>query len=181
MIITKAALGRVSEQYIRNRSMTAMNEAVGQVKRASRVGEITVFLSHKHDEAKELKDAIALLHSLGVSVYVDWMDEGMPSVTSGKTAERIKQKIQANKKFILLATDAAVASKWCNWELGYGDAHKYIKHIALLPIAENDGTWKGSEYLQIYPAIESDNTIGAGGYVVKHGTTRVSLAEWLRR
>ncbi len=140
MILTKAALNRVSEQFIRNRSIVAMNEAVGQVKRASRVGEIAVFLSHKHDEAKELKDAIALLHSLGVSVYVDWMDEGMPSVTSGQTAERIKQKIQANKKFILLATDAAIASKWCNWELGYGDAHKYVKDIALLPVAENDGT-----------------------------------------
>jgi hypothetical protein len=181
MILTKTALGRVSEQFIRNRTITAMNEAVGQVKRASRVGEITVFLSHKHDEAKELKDAIALLHSLGVSVYVDWMDDGMPSVTSGKTAERIKQKIQTNKKFILLATDAAVASKWCNWELGYGDAHKYLKDIALLPVAENDGTWKGSEYLQIYPAIEIENQAGGAAYIVKHGTTRVSLVEWLRR
>jgi predicted peroxiredoxin len=181
MILTKAGLSRVSEQFIRNRTIVAMNEAVGQVKRASRVGEITVLLSHKHDEAKELKDAIALLHSLGVSVYVDWMDEGMPSVTSGKTAERIKQKIQANKKFILLATDAAVASKWCNWELGYGDAHKYVKDIALLPVAENDGTWKGTEYLQIYPAIESDNQGGMVGYFVKHSATRVSLAEWLRR
>jgi hypothetical protein len=181
MILTKAALGRVTETYIRNRSITAMNEAVGQVKRASRTGEVTVFLSHKHDEAKELKDAIALLNSLGVSVYVDWMDEGMPSVTSGRTAERIKQKIQNNKKFILLATDAVIASKWCNWELGYGDAHKYSKDIALLPVAENDGTWKGSEYLQIYPAIESDNQVGTVGYVVKHGETRVSLVEWLRR
>ena len=181
MILTKTALGRVSEQYIRNKSFSAMNEAVGQVKRLSRADEITVFLSHKHDEMKELTDAIALLHSLGVSVYVDWMDEGMPSVTSEKTAERIKHKIQTNKKFVFLATDAAVASKWCNWELGYGDACKYSKDISLLPVAENDGTWKGTEYLRIYPSIESDNQLGSNGYVVKHGATRISLVDWLRR
>ena len=181
MILTKAALSNAGVQFLRNSSAAAFNEAIGQVKRASRVDEITVFLSHKHDEAKELKDTIALLHSLGVSVYVDWMDEAMPSTTSGKTAERIKQKIKANKKFILLATDAAIASKWCNWELGYGDAHKYSHNIALFPVAENDGTWKGNEYLQIYPFVEYDKLLYMPIYFVKHGTTRVSLADWLRR
>lgn len=176
MILTKAKLGFVGEQF-RALSYTAMNEALQQPKRASRTGEITIFLSHKHDELKELQNAIALLHFLGVSVYVDWMDGGMPSVTSGKTAERIKQKVKTNKKFILLATDAAIASKWCNWELGHGDAHKYSKDIALLPVAENDGTWKGNEYLQIYPAIERD----IQGYFVKHETTKISLVDWLRR
>ncbi len=180
MILTKADLGRVGAQFVAIKSSVAVNEAIGQVKRASRIGEITVFLSHKHEEGKELKDAIMLLHSLGVSVYVDWMDEDMPRVTSGATADRLKEKIRTNKKFILLATDAAVASKWCNWELGYGDAHKYIKHIALLPVAENDRTWKGNEYLHIYPAIEKDDYPGSNKYIVKHKGTQVPLVDWLR-
>lgn len=77
----------------------------------------------------------------------------MPKTTSGATAKRLKEKIQSCKKFILLATEQAIASTWCNWELGIGDVHKYINNIALLVIKENYGTWSGSEYLQIYPVI----------------------------
>lgn len=180
MLISKSNLGRVAEEYVRNRSAMALNEAVEQVMRASRTGEVTVFLSHKHDEAQELRNTIALLHSLGVSVYVDWLDEAISPVTSGKTAQRIKQKIRANKKFILLATQGAISSKWCNWELGFGDAHKYVSDIALLPVTENDGTWKGNEYLQIYPAIEMEDEYPVRRYYVKHGPTKTPLADWLR-
>lgn len=58
-------------------------------------------------------------------------------------------------KFILVATNGAIDSKWCNWELGYGDAQKFdLGKIALFPIAQNDNNWKGSEYMQIYPTIQ---------------------------
>ena len=97
---------------------------------------ITVFLSHKHDEVAVLEDVICMLKSLGVYVYVDWLDEGMPKDTCGDTARRIKQKIKECRKFILLATEGAIASKWCNWELGYGDAQKYLANIAIMPITE---------------------------------------------
>lgn len=34
-----------------------------------------------------------------------------------------------------MATNGAVESKWCNWELGYGDAQKFdTDNIALFPI-----------------------------------------------
>ena len=59
-------------------------------------------------------------------------------------------------KFILLATNSAVESKWCNWELGYGDAQKYREHIALFPMKPKDASdfeYRGSEYMQIYPYI----------------------------
>lgn len=181
MLITKSLLSQAGKNFVENRSSKAMDEALGQAKRASRFGEITVFLSHKHDEVKELHDAIALLNSLGVSVYVDWTDKGMPSVTSGDTAIRIKDKIKANKKFVLLATDGAIASKWCNWELGYGDAHKYVRDITILPIAENDGTWRGNEYLQIYSWIESTDKYVPGNYFVIEASNRMPLSEWLRR
>ena len=69
-----------------------------------------------------------------VKVYIDSKDPSMPKVTSAKTAENIKARIKQCDKFILLATNGAVESKWCNWELGYGDAHKFRSHIALFPL-----------------------------------------------
>jgi len=143
---------------------------------------ITVFLSHKHDEVIVLEDVICMLKSLGVFVYVDWLDEGMPKETCGDTACRIKQKIKECKKFILLATEGAIASKWCNWELGYGDAHKYLDNIAIMPITEKRReVFSGSEYLQIYPVIKSDYEYIVTGCYVEYEGKRISLVEWLKR
>lgn len=157
--ITRSQLRAVKDAYVQTKGLTALNEAVKEYKaRFSKTGEVTVFLSHKHEEGEDLKNGIALLKSLGVSVYVDWMEE-MPRSTSGDTANKLKKKIIENKKFVLLATEKAISSKWCNWELGLGDAAKYINHIALLPVKDDYGAWSGSEYLQIYPV--KKNTHGA--------------------
>jgi len=123
---------------------------------------------------------------------VDWLDDGMPKTTSGITAVRIKEKIKENDKFILLATEAAISSKWCNWELGLGDAAKYINNIAILPIKKDYTDFSGNEYLQIYPYIVNLDSSGfinnsyksAGAYVVfpkLNGDEKiVSLEEWLK-
>lgn len=157
--------------------------------------ETTVFLSHKHSDAKEVKDLRKLLENMGVILYIDWLDPDMPEKTRGETAIIIKQKIESNDKFILLATDNAVESKWCNWELGYGDSKKYLRDkIALFPVLESyDRTWKGSEYMQIYPVIEymdgsSLNTRGEAiekGYYVFYPTANgnrsyKSIIQWLK-
>ena len=93
----------------------------------------------------------------------------MPAYTCGKTADNIKKKIKQYDKFILVATDGAIASKWCNWELGYGDAQKYDNEkIALFPLKQDDHTnWKGSEYLELYPVIEYIN-----GYCRREGLVK---------
>ena len=117
----------------------------------------TVFLSHKHDELLELQDVIGFLQKeYYVQVYIDSKDPNMPATTSGETASRIKQIINQCDRFILLATEGAIESKWCNWELGYGDAQKYKDRIALFPIKPKyslDMNYKGYEYMQIYPYI----------------------------
>lgn len=120
-------------------------------------GKRTIFLSHKHSDLEDLKDIIGFLkRNYNVDVYIDSMDADMPQQTCGETAHRIKNIIQKCDRFILLATDAAIDSKWCNWELGFGDAHKYRDKIALFPIKERgsyDSQYKGNEYMQIYPFI----------------------------
>ena len=85
----------------------------------------TVFLSHKHDDLEDMKGVIGMLErKFNVNVYIDSMDGAMPKTTCGETASRIKGKINDCDKFILLATEGAIESKWCNWELGFGDAKK---------------------------------------------------------
>lgn len=161
---------------------SVLNESIGAHQRNARSNEISVFLSHRHSDKIILENVIALLKGLGVDVYVDWNDDGMPSTTSGYTATRIKQKIRECKKFILLATEDAIASKWCNWELGYGDAWKYNKNIAIMPITEKrNSVFSGSEYLQIYPIIKTEYMYTLGTYYVEYNRGKMELAEWLKQ
>jgi hypothetical protein len=123
----------------------------------------TVFLSHKHKDLEELEEAtgvIEFLEDMGVKVYIDSMDNKMPEQTSGETASRIKDLIKYCNKFILLATEKAIESYWCNWELGIGDVHKFERNIAILPVKEKgqyNHQYKGNEYLQIYPHIDYED------------------------
>jgi hypothetical protein len=180
-LITKSQLSAVRNTFERSRSYGALTEAVRQKNvRNSISTDVTIFLSHKHGQKKELEDAIALLKSVNVNVYVDWADDGMPKTTSGATAQRLKEKIRTNKKFILLATEQAIESKWCNWELGIGDVHKYINNIALLVVKDDYGNFSGSEYLQIYPVIGRKYSFSTTDFEVEFpGGKKMDLVTWL--
>lgn len=170
----------------------SINESLKSYKNESSFLKTKIFLSHKHDERDYLEGAISFLKTVGVEVYVDWLDDGMPKTTSGSTAVRIKDKIKENHKFIFLATEGAVNSKWCNWELGLGDAAKYINHIALLPIKNDYYDFSGSEYLEIYPYIYNIDSYqffkgsyrSAGTYIaypsVNGNDKVVSITDWLK-
>jgi hypothetical protein len=108
------------------------------------------------------------------------MDSSMPPATNPTTANNLKAKIRSSRKFILLASDDAIESKWCNWELGLGDAAKYIEHIAILPAGTRGKNWKGNEYLGIYPVITSQYEYLSGTYYVEFGSNQVPLDQWLR-
>ena len=69
-----------------------------------------------------------------MKTYIDSRDPSMPHITTAETAANLKARIKKCDKFILLATNAAIDSKRCNWELGYGDAQKFKTHIALFPL-----------------------------------------------
>jgi hypothetical protein len=179
-LITESQLRSVRNAFEKAQGFRTFSDYVNENKtRRSTSTEVTIFLSHKHDEVEQLKDAIALLKRHSVNIYIDHNDEEMPKTTSGLTAYRLKQKIRENKKFILLATEKAIESKWCNWELGFGDAHKYIDQIALLVIKGDNKNWTGNEYLQIYPIIGRSNSLREE-YVVQFPDNRtINLATWL--
>lgn len=180
-LISKQLLSKVRTENI-NESIVLFSRAEQKRSRNKYSFETSVFLSHKHEEKEIIKQAITLLNKLGVDVYVDWMDNGMPRSTNGYTAMRIKEKIRNSDKFILLATEAAINSKWCNWELGYGDAHKFFKNIAIMPITDNeDNSFSGTEYLSIYPIITSEYLYSTGKYNVEYKDSKISLEDWLKK
>jgi hypothetical protein len=143
--------------------------------------QATVFLSHSHDDRELIEPAINFLASFGVSVYVDWQDPQMPSITNGWTAHRLQLKIVAYRRFVMLATENSLASRWVPWELGYADGKKSRSDIAIFPIQPSLYREAPNEYIQVYPRIEqADND---DWYVFAPGETRssVSLRDWLLR
>lgn len=70
----------------------------------------------------------------------------------GSTAVRIKEKIKRMINFFY-QLESAINSKWCNCELGLGDAVKYINNIAIFPVKNDYSSFSGSEYLEIYSYI----------------------------
>lgn len=174
-IITKSRLNALAESQVGNRQFSqVLNEAKIHF---SAYGTNT-FLSHSHTDLEngDLNKTIVLLRANGLRLYIDSKDPKMPPITNETTATRIKNAIINNHKFLLLASDNAVESKWCNWELGFGDAKKYINNIALFPLAENSGSWKGSEYLAVYPRMEEIN--GSIRVVFPNGAVK-TISEWL--
>jgi hypothetical protein len=177
-IITKARLTSLTETKLGYRTFS---DRFTEAKNESQyTAATTVFLSHSHVDKEEVKKAVVFLRSVGVRLYIDWLDPSMPPFTSAETAKKIKKKIKECSKFILLATNSAIASKWCNWELGFGDAQKYIDKIGLFPLSENSGTWNGAEYLRIYPRIEESNYTSEYYKVIYPDGKEISVSEWLK-
>lgn len=151
---------------------------------------VSVFISHKHSDIEDLEGLLGLLKTgFNVNPYLDCLDDGMPLETCAQTAIRIKQVISFCPKFILLATEDALLSRWCNWEVGIADKLKLSTNdMAILPLLERkkkEEDYKGNEYLRIYPYIESEKCLFNDGYrlVVNYpshnGWTRTSLINWL--
>ena len=96
-----------------------------------------------------------------------------------------------------MATNGVVESKWCNWELGYGDAQKIdTDNIAVFPINPEktyDDDYKGNEYMRIYPhsayhynseRYSNGSVIKEGFYVctdTENGRTISAIEKWLQK
>ncbi len=170
----------IRDSYYRTRTFSAGSISSG--------AGTTVFISHKHDDLTELEGFISYLKKeYNIIPYIDSMDKGMPKNTCAETAERIKMVIGNCQKFILLGTNKALFSKWCNWEVGIADKTKLpTNNMAILPMLDdNKSFYLGNEYLEIYPYIEEIiNIYGNKKYLAvnihtKEGTKRIPLKEWL--
>ena len=93
-IIDEIDLGLLGRVAVRKHGQQWLNEAVELKNKLVRHNDVTVFLSHKHNDKTHVKDMIALLNDLGVNVYIDWQDYEMPITTDGTTAKLIKKELK---------------------------------------------------------------------------------------
>jgi hypothetical protein len=179
-ILTKSQFATIAQTKAGYKGLSGVLNENRQFSRSTQL--TSVFLSHSHLDKDVVEQAVSFFRNFGIAVYVDWADKTMPEKPNGETAQNIKNQIIVNDKFVLLATNNAITSKWCNWEVGIGDTYKFKnKNIALLPLADNSGTWNGNEYLQIYPRIEQGSTYKNDYYVWYPDGTLENITDWLKR
>lgn len=163
---------RTLTESLRSVANSAMQKTAG--------AKATVFLSHSHYDVDLLHQARVFLGAQGVLIYVDWRDPSMPPVTTPATAELLKARITQCQKFVVLASSTALQSRWVSWELGFAAPVKTVTNIAILPVADENGTWEGSEYVGAYPRIAA--ATGDKWIVVPVGEDHgVCLGNWLAR
>lgn len=119
--------------------------------------EFDVFLSHSIQDAEAIAGIKALMEEVGLSVYVDWIDDAQLNrerVTKD-TASRLRARMRKCKSLVYVASNASPRSKWMPWELGFFDGRR-PGHVAILPLVDTPTeTFRGQEYLSLYPYVES--------------------------
>lgn len=120
--------------------------------------QFDVFLSHSIKDEELVLGVVAFLEQMGKRVYVDWIVDRQLSRNSvtPETAEALRKRMNQSSHLIYLATDNSSSSKWMPWELGYFDGLKSEK-VAIFPLLDSPySSFKGQEYLGLYPALDKD-------------------------
>jgi hypothetical protein len=138
-----------------------------------------IFLSHAREDAEIILGVKVLLEEAGHSVYVDWIEDGhldRSSVTPA-TAQLLRTRMCACRSMLFTTSNASCNSKWMPWELGFFDGLR-DGQITILPIlGDYDTTFKGQEYLGLYPVVEKDGMNRMK--VVKSYTEELLLREYV--
>lgn len=115
-----------------------------------------VFLSHSYLDKELVYALVNLFNKAQYSVYVDWMVDTQldRSSVNRRTSEVLRMRMDASRGLAYVATGNTAQSKWCPWELGYEDGRTKGR-CAILPVLEySSSSFKGQEYLSLYPYIE---------------------------
>lgn len=148
-----------------------------------KIKKYDIFLSHSSLDKKLVYTLIELFNDAGYSVYVDWIEDPQldRSNVNKNTAQTLRTRMNDSRGLSYVATSNSTNSKWCPWELGYFDGKKNGR-CCILPIIESR-TFRGQEYLSLYPYIEYALISGSDKYefwVYNQGTNEyVSLQRWL--
>lgn len=144
-----------------------------------------LFISHSFLDKELVEVLYKMFEECGYIVYIDWKEEKMQdrNNVSAITAKILKTRIDNCSSLAYIATKNITNSKWCPWELGYGDGKK--GRAAILPILEEENNeYKGQEYLGIYPYIDYNSaTNGKYEFWVNDPENKNrynTLREWIR-
>ena len=168
----------ISESRLRSRYGNYSSPSLGRStqRRHTRANATTsVFLSHSSkdkDLALLVKEA---LESQGTAVYVDWLDDGLPTEITVMTARLIRERINSNNLLLLLAANNALASRSVPWELGYADGVHGEAGVAILPVERNHETYRGNEYVGLYREL----TLDGSSSTAAHRGILVEAKSWL--
>jgi hypothetical protein len=117
-----------------------------------------IFLSQTIRDAELVLGVYVFLTELGYRVFCDWLEnpENDRSNVTPANAQFIRNIMSASDSLIVLDTEGADQSLWMCWELGWFDGRN--GPIAILPILpEGQKSYRGREFLGLYPYIEFDN------------------------
>lgn len=145
-----------------------------------------LFLSHSYLDKDLIYSLVELFNDAGYSVYVDWMVDTQldRSSVNAKTADSLRLRMKMCKGLAYVSTTNTPQSKWCPWELGYVDGNKNGR-CAILPVLEAPNeSFKGQEYLGLYPYIDYKKNRQNNKYEFwvndpNDNTKYVALRKWL--
>lgn len=119
----------------------------------------SVFLVHSRENAEEIAEAqgvIRWLESLGASVVTfdtDILNQNLDM----RNPAALRNHLAACDKFMFLATNKAVESIWCNWQLGMADAKFFPNHMAIIPVKDKGQSgfhYRGGNHLNMFPLVQ---------------------------
>ena len=147
------ALGEaVSVRLQKNASVILTEDA----RRFSKGQQYDIFLSHSYDDSKTVLGVAKHIELLGLTVYVDWIDDAVldrHKVTT-RTAGVLRERMRSCLSLIYVHSSNSPNSVWMPWELGYFDALK-PGYVWILPlVVSSDNEFTGQEYLGLYPSVE---------------------------
>lgn len=144
-----------------------------------------VFLSYSSGEPQEvLVGVIALLEDRGLSVYIDKYSDPQlsPVNVTPKTTQILRDRMCNSNSLLYLYSQHSTRSRWMPWELGFFDGLK--GSVGVLPVTQNqEETFKGEEYLNLYPYVDIANVDGTSDrdlWINEAADTYASLAGWVK-
>jgi hypothetical protein len=148
----RARYGSLIESELRKSAQTAPTKT------------FDVFLSHASEDAAIIAGVKAMFEREGLSVYVDWIDDTQLDRrhVTPKTADALRNRMNRSRSLVYASSVASTQSKWMPWELGYFDG-RHRGHVWIMPLVETaDATFRGLEYLGLYPLLERFSFLSMG-------------------
>lgn len=145
--------GQAARSYVRKSASQILTE---DSQRFTSIDRYNVFLSHSYQDAEVIHGIKSIIESLGLKVYVDWIDDaGLDrGKVSTRTARILRERMKACSCLVYVHSPNATESVWMPWELGYFDGLR-PSYVWILPlVSERDSEFQGQEYLGLYPPLE---------------------------
>lgn len=147
--------------------------------------EFEVFLSHSSNEPEDILLGVCeTLHDFGLTVYVDKYSDPQlsPDKVDRATATLLRQRMRASRSLLYVYSRHSRRSRWMPWELGFFDGHN--GKVGVLPVTlSQEETFKGEEYVSLYPFVDRELTKDASTTALWINRTRDTYARfdlWVR-